>query len=265
MDYIVLDNLREYASGVRENRRLTRIVLVFVLSVAVIGAAGIGGDNTQPVSIETEETGGSETTAVTPTPEPGGQEDTEAGDTESRQDESAETSTTTDSDDDSSITSSSISVDGQAVVSVQKDEMRGAVDDVLPGDSGNVTLTVRNEGNASGRLQVTTTNVSDFENGQTEPELPVDDSGGDPGVGNGELSSNLLVRWVFINSTSDNRVTLTDGYVPIEDVDETVEGGTVPENGTATALFEWKVPETAGNEIQSDSVTFDIDFTLVSG
>ena len=250
------------------------IVLVIVVGVAALGAAGLGGE-IQPVSVETEATGG-DTTAVTEAGGSGGQEDGNTGTTggngtQTPSDDGESGGETSTDSDRSGVASKSLTTDGQAVINVQRDDMSGAVDGVMPGDRGSATLNVTNEGNASGSFRVTTANVTDSENGRTEPELGVDDTGGDPGVGNGELSSNLLVRWVVIDPATDDPTALTDGYVPIDTLDgktvqvEPGQGVTVPENGTATALFEWKVPKTTGNEIQSDSVTFDVDFTLISG
>lgn len=161
----------------------------------------------------------------------------------------------------------SIAGDGSIALVVQTDEMSARVANVMPGDSGTVTLNVTNDGNESGQLAVSTRNVTDFENGLTEPEAEVPDEGGDPGRGDGELSSHLLVRWTLIESDGD-RVTLSrnDTYVPIGTLDDEqpVKGGTIEANESATALLEWKVPVDTGNEIQSDSVEFDVDFRLVS-
>jgi hypothetical protein len=262
------DTLWNRLSRASTNKRWIRIAFVFLVGVAVLGAAGLGGEDTQPVRIEPDTTVEPETTVPTSTSDAG----TGGGDneTESDQNESVETPTAASTDTTSSEATATIT-DGQAVVRIQRSQMNGTVKNVLPGDAGSVTLNVTDEGNASGRLRVTTTNVSSDENGRTEPELRVDDSGGDPGTGNGELSSNLLVRWVVIGPTTGERVALTESqrrdYVTIGSLNSQTleaEAASVPENGTVTTRFEWKVPETTGNEIQSDSVALDVEFALVS-
>lgn len=273
----------DYATGASTKKRIS-IVLVLLIALLGLGFGAPGEAETQPVTVELAGATGastptptatptqSPTATPTPTPTPGvsgGGEKDAVGDgneisTTDQEGSTADSTTSHSTNDDGT---GSISEDGRAYISVRKDEMESRFDELMPGDSGNVTLTVTNEGSNAGKFHVST-EVTDFENGRTEPEIEVDDSGGDPGEGSGELSSNLLVRWSFVDSTGD-RVYLTDSggddYVPIGELDgDSVEGGTVPAGENGTARFEWKVPKETGNEVQTDSVRFDIDFVLVS-
>jgi len=284
-----MERIRGYIDSATEASSKKRIAIVLFLLIVVLGLwiGYYGGEETQPVTVELAEATGTSTPSptgvpaptptATPTPTPtatpgesgpsekGGVGASDEDSTADPGEDTAESTTSPGTNDD--WTTKSISRDGQAYISVRKDGMESRFGELMPGDSGNVTLTVTNEGSNAGTFHVDT-EVTDFENGRTEPERDVDDSGGDPGEGEGELSSNLLVRWSFVDSTGD-RVYLTDGggddYVPIRDLDDSqVEGGTVPAGGNGTARFEWKVPRETGNEIQSDSVRFDVDFVLVS-
>ena len=278
-------NIRAYTTG--KSRRRIAIVLLLLLALLGIGIGGLpnGGEQTQPVTVTAEgqndepidSSGGGDETGDGPSNDQDGSADEEESQSTNEDNNDAEGADTVD-DTGSSFTTTGNSPNGgpstqqgtsSPVIIVNKSEMNGQVDSVMPGDSGNVTLNVTNDGNGTGTFGVKTSNVTDYENGLTEPEAEVDASGSDPGEGEGELSAHLEVRWSLINSTGD-RVYLTDNdsnddYVPIRTLnDEQIQGGTIPANESADALFEWKVPKATGNEIQGDAVEFDVDFTLVS-
>jgi hypothetical protein len=271
----MIGKVREYMTG--EKRR--RVLIVLLLLLALLGV-GIGsfpvGEDPRPAPVELEEVNGEDVPDDDPVEDGTGPNDNDnnnGGEAESASGDSADggsndgaeiSGSDQGGDSVSSFQSSSQTVTIQQSSShmdiiVNKTEMNGQVDNVMPGDSGNVTLNVTNNGTDNGTFRVITSNVTDFENGLTEPEAEVD-TGGDPGQGDGELASNLLVRW-SLNSSSDN-VTLTNNYETLNNISSPIEGGTIPENESATALFEWKVPKATGNEIQGDAVEFDVDFVL---
>jgi predicted ribosomally synthesized peptide with SipW-like signal peptide len=78
--------------------------------------------------------------------------------------------------------------DGEAV------SMGLTVDDMKPGDCIILRSTARVEANPM-YVALDAENVANYENGLTEPEGDVDSSGGDPGVGNGELGDNLEITF----------------------------------------------------------------------
>lgn len=281
-------NIRAYTTA--KSRRRIAIVLLLLLALLGVGIGGFpyGGEQTQPITVTAEEqndepidsSGGGGETDDGSSDDQEGSADSQESQRSANEDNTGTGGTDTVGDTATSFTTTEDSQSGgqttQQVTSstpldiiVNKSEMNGQVDSVMPGDSGNVTLNVTNDGNRSGDFRVYTSNVTDYENGLTEPEAEVDPSGSDPGKGEGELSTHLEVRWSLINSTGD-QVYLTDNdsnddYVPIETLnDEQIQGGTIPENESADALFEWQVPKATGNEIQGDAVEFDVDFMLVS-
>ncbi|QKY18070.1 vWA domain-containing protein [Halorubrum sp. CBA1229] len=65
-----------------------------------------------------------------------------------------------------------------------------ALDDVKPGDSGEVTVSLHVCDNPAWMYMNGALTAND-ENGQSEPEADVDETGGDPGEGAGELADNI--------------------------------------------------------------------------
>lgn len=254
---------------------------VFILLIAILGA-GLGAfSGGEEVTVTTELEGGDATsTDTTPdrsretaTPTGGSPEATPSDPAEEMPEETTDEQTSTEpfeTSDTDSDTDSDNTDNRPANVIVSKNTMYGSVNNVMPGDSGNVTLNVTNNGTANGMFRVTTRDVVDFENGLTAPERDVDGTAGEK---QGELSSALLVRWSI--NRSGTRVNLTDdisnrddNYVRIKRLDERgnriLQGETIPEDESATALFEWKVSVDVGDEIQSDSIEFNVGFSLVA-
>jgi predicted ribosomally synthesized peptide with SipW-like signal peptide len=162
--------------------------------------------------------------------------------------------------------------------------------DVKPGDSGFLVFCPKVVDNPSW-LWVGSDGVTDYENGQTEPEMEVDDSGGDPGEGNGELSEAIQVTVSYCEYVGDeggdrtdpenyegrelnnpDDYTLADLGAELEngfpiDGDDSTEGvqpypasDDVGDQAGPCLCVEWEVPTDVGNEIQTDSVEFDIEF-----
>jgi len=133
-------------------------------------------------------------------------------------------------------------------------------ENVVPGQSGATQRAVRNAGTMAATLAVVNLSVTDSENGLTGPESDVDDSPGE-----GELSAHLLVRLTVTYGDGETATVFGgEGFVPLADVTATNEsvGTGIGPGSTATLTFEYRVAETAGNEIQSDTVAFDIGFQL---
>jgi len=164
------------------------------------------------------------------------------------------------------------------------------ISDVKPGDSGSLVFCPKIVDNPGWLFVGSADGVTDFENGQPEPEQEVDDSGGNPGEGNGELSKNIQVTVSYceyggsgdrtnpdnfdttreFNNPAD--YTLADLFKELEsgflldgtlNTSGTQEYPSSPNNSTQNGpclCVEWEVPLEVGNEIQTDSVEFDITF-----
>jgi len=130
--------------------------------------------------------------------------------------------------------------------------------------NGSKTWVVSNKGTLSGRLYFKLTNVNNAENGCNTPEQAVDATCDNPGVGQGELGKQIKIK-----------VYLNDLLVIESDLDEVNKekisakwGSMTPvvlnAGETARVKLEWTMAtEGYGNEIQSDSLGFDVDFSLV--
>lgn len=136
-------------------------------------------------------------------------------------------------------------------------------------------FTVRNVGSLDGKLQITVTNVRNYENGRNEPEAIVDGTGGNPGLGNGELGQYLIMQinwpggpgfhYYHCGNPSGNCAGNERGHtincwenVVMEEAGFVLHAGETLTNG----VLEFMLPSSVGNIIQSDSVEFDIMFHL---
>ena len=180
-------------------------------------------------------------------------------------------------------------IDG-GVVGGQEDgePLQIEVSDLKPGDSGEGEFCFSIVDNPAymwmcGEL------TDDDENGQTEPEAEVDDSGGDPGEGEGELADAMQVTLSYCSeedgetvigeeivsdSLGDVMLALQSGVplsgdgdadTPIDDREpfEGVESAfddEEPNTAEQCVCVSWEVPTDVGNEIQTDSVMFDFEF-----
>ena len=117
--------------------------------------------------------------------------------------------------------------------------------------------TVKNVGSLPGVLTITIKNIVNYENGRNEPEKAVDPTGGNPGPGNGELGSKIRIQVYF-----NGKWVYEIGNLNAAEGVDIVSGFVLDPNEEATLNINWSVFDTAGNEIQSDSVEFDIEFHL---
>jgi predicted ribosomally synthesized peptide with SipW-like signal peptide len=145
------------------------------------------------------------------------------------------------------------------------------LDDVKPGDFGEVTFSFALCDNP-GYVWATGGLVSKDENGLTEPERK------DPDEEEGVVELLDVVRaavWVDDGNNFQNGgeepilagrlrdvlETLDDGAgVPLDPLDETEDRNCFVAETVQNVVFAWWVPIDHGNEIQSDSVTFDLGF-----
>ena len=180
-------------------------------------------------------------------------------------------------------------IDGNSVGDgVEGDALRIEVDDLKPGDSGEGMLCFSVVDNPAYLWMCGELTAND-ENGQTEPEAIVDETGGDPGEGDGELADAMHVTLSYCTegeegydigeeivsgSLGDVLAVLRAG-VPLygdgnpdapvanrpsfEGVSAPMVEGEVNAAETCVCLH-WEVPTEVGNEIQTDSVMFDFSF-----
>ncbi|WP_135806121.1 hypothetical protein [Halorussus marinus] len=156
--------------------------------------------------------------------------------------------------------------DGEPSVRLGDGEAAPAVLDVAgvaPGYSGEGRLAITNDGDDEGVLRASITAIAERENGLTEPERAVDDS-----PSSGELAAALDVRISLEDESGE-----TVAYLAGDDSSYVALGSQSPEQlsartrldarETVDLVAEWRVDADVGNEIQSDSVSFDFNATVV--
>lgn len=298
---VSLDRIREYVRGTRGQRRWIVVVLLVVTGALGLGIGTIdeGLDGDFPgVLPDDSDPPDAELRTPTPTPTQGGNtpaptsgentstpvqsndnadSDGDAGDAAGVAGESGNTdagnesldtkssgngtrSANTSDDNDSGNGGGGNYEDGSDGVDLRivNDTARIQFADRLPGDRISQSVVVKNNGSGPGEIATKISHIRDHENNRTEPEAAVD---GTPDEG--ELSSALRVRLVV--EWSDGSTTpLTDGYVSLEEIEN--ETNTVSPNlgvgEEATLELDLRVPADAGNEIQTDGVTFDCEIFL---
>jgi spore coat-associated protein N len=142
------------------------------------------------------------------------------------------------------------------------------VSDVAPGDNGTASSTLANVGSLAGELDIATSVVSNTPG-----------AGGEFGGGSGELGASAQIAmyldvdqsgtWTAgdIGLQSDGSTYTFPTSLDYDEIDDYAsETWDAVETMNASAsddiFVDWGVPTTAGNEIQGDSVSFDITFTL---
>jgi predicted ribosomally synthesized peptide with SipW-like signal peptide len=124
---------------------------------------------------------------------------------------------------------------------------------IAPGDSGSNSFYVRNAGNVGGILSATVGDVVDHENGRNDAEKEVDSTNGQ-----GELSQHLKMS---LSVEGD-----TIGPATLANTQGRTFGPWMLGGGVRTKItVNWHLPESAGNEVQSDRVTADLGLTLTQG
>lgn len=130
--------------------------------------------------------------------------------------------------------------------------------------TGSKTWTVNNIGTLPGRLYFRIQDVVNADNGCPQPETLVDTTCGDPGAGEGELGGVLDFK-VYLD---DQLIVTTDLASANQDVIKATWNGLpeviIPAGQSKTIKVEYAAGENDyGNEVQSDSVSFNSRFDLV--
>ncbi|GEM_PF-3372277 len=131
-----------------------------------------------------------------------------------------------------------------------------AESDVMPGASGTKDVTVRNNGNSVGDLYIWISNIVDLEGLNPSSETGDTD---EPG----ELS--LYMRFGVVSPRVETNITLPN---LISAFPQSADGATyikianINPGETVALTWTWELPTTAGNDVQGDILSFDINYTL---
>jgi predicted ribosomally synthesized peptide with SipW-like signal peptide len=197
-----------------------------------------------------------------------------------------ETSVDQDGVDTGSTTGGSSAFGGPAQIDGNPASKEYVINDLKPGDSGELLFCPKIVDNPGWLWVGSVDGLTGFENGQTEPEEEVDDSAGgqNNGEGQGELAEAIEVDVSYINPPTpgaERELNNPDGYT-LADLFKELESGFLldgePYSGDPSGTqaypsspndttqegpclrIEWEVPASVGNEIQTDSLEFDITF-----
>jgi len=141
-------------------------------------------------------------------------------------------------------------------------------EDIKPGDEDKEFVTIQNTGTTDGYLHITFANLVNDEMGCTEPEGDVDLTCDNPGANQGELAKNLDIL-IYIDENSDEDFDLGGDTLVYQGKARGILQGDLFNYSLPTGtlkkdefVLERKLDSSVGNEIQTDSVQFDIVFEL---
>jgi predicted ribosomally synthesized peptide with SipW-like signal peptide len=132
----------------------------------------------------------------------------------------------------------------------------GVTDPVKPGSSGTITWTLSNTGNVPGKLTLVAVNTFNENPPENAPEHLADPT---DAIG---LGQELMV-WVTRDGT--DILGSTGTYVAMSGLQAALNleaSKTITIGTPMVYVLNWQVPTSAGNEIQGDSASLGITFTL---
>lgn len=139
--------------------------------------------------------------------------------------------------------------------------------------SGGKTWTINNTGSLPGNLTLALASLVNAENGCNEPEALSDTTCANPGPTEGELGAAMTVTVLLDDdgAAGPNAATtvvssdLATANQGVYATDWNTNAGvvTIPAGGSVDVTMNWATtPADYGNEIQSDSLGFDVNFVL---
>ena len=240
----------------------------FVAGSDLVTAGANTEDGATGGAVEGETTDPDPTTADTSSgdPDDGSGETTASAPTDTPSDGDGPATIAASSDDDDPTDGGSADIDLRT--GSDADATLFEATDVLPGGTGTASGTLSNAGADDGRLRLADVRYESDENGRNEAEAAVDDTGGDPGPGAGELHQFVALRMAIERSGEPRQYVVgdADSYRPLTDLanGDAVDLGTLGADETVDLVVEWRVDGAAGNEIQTDSVDVAVSFRLTS-
>lgn len=135
------------------------------------------------------------------------------------------------------------------------------------GASGNIeggkTWTVKNVGSLPGKLFFSVANINNLENGCNEPEAEVDTTCGVPGDGEGDFGAIVSAKISIDSVEKYSANLLEDQSISFSDQWNALESLIIEPGSQVEVAMDWYAPKDSyGNEIQGDSLTFDVAFDL---
>jgi hypothetical protein len=143
--------------------------------------------------------------------------------------------------------------------------------------SGTKSWVITNSGTVPGNLTFQVNDIQNFENGCNEPELKkeIADYGagqqtcGNPGLGEGEFGAALAVK-VFLDQGEGFSQVVSSTMANANQAEYATQWNTnagtvtIPGGESVTVKMDWATdPSAYGNEIQSDSLAFGLQYDLL--
>lgn len=147
------------------------------------------------------------------------------------------------------------------------------VSNLAPGETEYHLVALTNTGTLPGRISFSFGEVINYENGQNTPEQQVDSTGGDPGLGNGELGAFLQAHLILAHPGISDPVCRSQQVLADDLQDTTWEPETAASSvcsqlsllqpgETVHFKIAVKLAENAGNQVQSDWVEIKFNIHL---
>jgi|GEM_PF-4105990 len=131
---------------------------------------------------------------------------------------------------------------------------------VVPGAAGTNLVPLSNDGSRRGVLRLEDINYTSNENGLTGPESKVDDT---PNEGELDGAVEIRARAEFANGTTRYVIGNATGYRTLKSLGgSNADIGPLDPGESLDLMVDFRVRESAGNEIQSDTVVVDFTFSL---
>lgn len=130
-------------------------------------------------------------------------------------------------------------------------------------NNGSKIWKIKNTGSLPGQFSASLDNVSNSENGCNEPEKETDVTCDNPGSHQGELGKYIKVTYYFNGVKKVESYMTEDASLAINNLWNAVNPLIVLKPGEEAELkMDWVADNNYGNEIQSDSLNFDMSFSL---
>lgn len=129
--------------------------------------------------------------------------------------------------------------------------------------SGQKIWNVKNIGSLPGQFIIQLSNIVDSENGCNSPESVVDQTCDNPGVGQGDLGKLIGIKLYFNDVLKITFPLTQSGIDQLQSYWADNQNRIVlTPNQESNLKIEWFEQGDYGNEIQSDSLSFDLNFNL---
>jgi hypothetical protein len=130
-------------------------------------------------------------------------------------------------------------------------------------NSGSKTWKIKNTGSLPGQFSASLDKITNYENGCNDPEKEVDTTCENPGPNKGELGKYIKVIYYFNGEKKVESYMTETASIEINNQWNAIDPLIVLNPGEEAELkMDWVADDNYGNEIQSDSLDFDMSFSL---